>query len=137
MRKGKREGALSSVCQWAVHQFGIPKSILERDSKRQYGAKETPGNVNKMQKKMRTNIEIDAKLMEQALQLSHLKTKREVVQHALEQYVRRLKRLKMLDLQGKVKWEGNLDEMRNHSSGWFSHHLRCRLTARPRRPASQ
>ncbi|MCB0555885.1 MAG: type II toxin-antitoxin system VapB family antitoxin [Phaeodactylibacter sp.] len=61
---------------------------------------------------MRTNIEIDVNLMEQALRLSHLKTKKEVVQQALEQYVRRLKRLKILDLQGKVKWEGNLDEMR-------------------------
>ena len=61
---------------------------------------------------MRTNIEIDVNLMEQALRLSHLKTKKEVVQQALEQYVRRLKRLKILDLQGKVKWEVNLDEMR-------------------------
>lgn len=50
--------------------------------------------------------------MEQALQLSHLKTKKEVVHQALEHYVKRLKRLKILSMQGKVKWEGNLDEMR-------------------------
>ncbi len=62
--------------------------------------------------KMRTNIEIDVNLMEQALRLSHLKTKKEVVHQALEQYVKRLKRLKLLAMQGKVKWEGNLDEMR-------------------------
>lgn len=61
---------------------------------------------------MRTNIEIDVNLMEQALRLSHLKTKKEVVHQALEQYVKRLKRLKLLAMQGKVKWEGNLDEMR-------------------------
>lgn len=61
---------------------------------------------------MRTNIEIDAALMEQALQLSHLRTKKEVVHQALEHYVRRLRRLKMLSLQGQVKWEGDLDEMR-------------------------
>ena len=61
---------------------------------------------------MRTNIEIDINLMEQALQLSQLKTKKEVVHQALEQYVRRLKRLKMLSMQGKVKWEGDLNEMR-------------------------
>lgn len=62
--------------------------------------------------KMRTNIEIDVQLIEQALQLSHLKTKKEVVHQALEQYVKRLKRLKILSLQGKVKWEGDLNEMR-------------------------
>lgn len=62
--------------------------------------------------KMRTNIEIDPGLMEQALQLSHLRTKKEVVHQALEHYVRRLRRLKMLSLQGKVKWEGDLNEMR-------------------------
>ncbi|MCB0597462.1 MAG: type II toxin-antitoxin system VapB family antitoxin [Lewinellaceae bacterium] len=61
---------------------------------------------------MRTNIEIDINLMEQALQLSQLKTKKEVVHQALEQYVRRLKRLKILTMQGQVKWEGNLNEMR-------------------------
>lgn len=61
---------------------------------------------------MRTNIEIDIALMEQALQLSHLKTKKEVVHQALEHYVRRLKRLKMLSMQGQVKWEGDLNEMR-------------------------
>ncbi|MCB0570391.1 MAG: type II toxin-antitoxin system VapB family antitoxin [Phaeodactylibacter sp.] len=61
---------------------------------------------------MRTNIEIDFNLMEQALQLSQLKTKKEVVHQALEQYVRRLKRLKLLAMEGKVKWEGDLNEMR-------------------------
>ncbi|MCB0551479.1 MAG: type II toxin-antitoxin system VapB family antitoxin [Phaeodactylibacter sp.] len=61
---------------------------------------------------MRTNIEIDNGLMKQALQLSELKTKKEVVHQALEHYVRRLKRLKMLSMQGKVKWEGDLNEMR-------------------------
>lgn len=68
--------------------------------------------VYKENGKMRTNIEIDVNLMEQALRLSHLKTKKEVVHQALEQYVKRLKRLKLLAMQGKVKWEGNLDEMR-------------------------
>lgn len=62
--------------------------------------------------KMRTNIEINAQLMEQALKLSQLRTKKEVVHQALEHYVKRLKRLKILTLQGQVKWEGNLDEMR-------------------------
>ena len=62
---------------------------------------------------MRTNIEIDVKLMEQALMLSRLKTKKEVVHQALEYYVKRLRRLKILTMQGQVTWEGNLDEMRH------------------------
>ena len=61
---------------------------------------------------MRTNIEIDQNLMEQALELSQLKTKKEVVHRALEHYVKRLRRLKILSMQGKVEWEGNLNEMR-------------------------
>ena len=61
---------------------------------------------------MRTSIEIDSDLMDQALKLSQLRTKKEIVNQALEEFVIRLKRLKMLELQGKVEWEGNLDEMR-------------------------
>lgn len=61
---------------------------------------------------MRTSIEIDTQLMEQALQLSQLSTKKEVVNIALKEFVKRLRRLKILELEGKVEWEGNLDEMR-------------------------
>lgn len=61
---------------------------------------------------MRTSIEIDDSLMEQALRLSHLGTKKEVVHQALEQFVKRLKRMKLLEMQGKVEWKGDLDEMR-------------------------
>lgn len=62
---------------------------------------------------MRTNIEINAQLMEQALKLSQLRTKKEVVHQALEHFVKRLKRMKMLTLEGQVTWEGDLDEMRS------------------------
>jgi Arc/MetJ family transcription regulator len=52
-------------------------------------------------------------LIQQALELSQLKTKKEVVNEALEQFVKKMKRLRMLELHGKVEWEGNLDEMRS------------------------
>ncbi|MCG8326596.1 MAG: type II toxin-antitoxin system VapB family antitoxin [Chitinophagales bacterium] len=61
---------------------------------------------------MRISIDIDTQLMEQALQLSQLSTKKEVVNIALKEFVMRLRRLKMLELEGKIEWEGNLDEMR-------------------------
>ena len=60
----------------------------------------------------RTTIELDDKAIEEALRLTHFKTKKEVVNYALEDLVKRLKRKKMLDLEGKVKWEGDLAQMR-------------------------
>jgi Arc/MetJ family transcription regulator len=62
---------------------------------------------------MRTNIEIDDKLMKDTLKATGLKTKREVVNTALEALLR-LKRQEKLakKLRGKVHWEGNLEEMR-------------------------
>lgn len=61
---------------------------------------------------MRTNIEIDNDLMNSALQLSKIKTKKEVVERALENFIKELRRKEMLELRGKVEWEGDLGEMR-------------------------
>lgn len=62
---------------------------------------------------MRTNIELDDVLVKQALKLSKITTKREVVEEALKNYVSSLKRKQMLELKGKVTWEGNLKQMRS------------------------
>lgn len=61
---------------------------------------------------MRTNIEIDDKLMTQALRLSGLKTKRAVVEAGLRILIRLKRQEDILHLAGKVQWEGNLDEGR-------------------------
>jgi Arc/MetJ family transcription regulator len=61
---------------------------------------------------MRTNIEIDDKLMKEAQRLSGLKTKRAVVDAALRMFVRVQHQKDVLELAGKVKWEGDLDAMR-------------------------
>ena len=61
---------------------------------------------------MRTNIEIDDKLIEEAQQLSGLKTKRAVVDAALRMFVRVQHQKDVLQLAGKVKWEGDLEAMR-------------------------
>ncbi len=63
---------------------------------------------------MRTNIEIDDKLIKDALKLSGLKSKKEIVNTALEEYVRFKKRQALKNLQGKVKWIGDLDKMRTY-----------------------
>ena len=61
---------------------------------------------------MRTNIVIDDKLMMDALKASGLKTKREVVEQGLELLVRRSQQQEIRKLRGRIKWEGDLDEMR-------------------------
>lgn len=61
---------------------------------------------------MRTNIVIDDKLMADALKASGYTTKKEAVEQGLKLLVRRSQQQKIRQLRGKVKWEGNLDEMR-------------------------
>jgi len=64
---------------------------------------------------MRTNIEIDDKLMKQALRLTKLKTKRAVVDAALQMLVRVRRQEEILKLAGKVHWEGNIDDFNDQS----------------------
>jgi Arc/MetJ family transcription regulator len=61
---------------------------------------------------MRTNIVIDDELMKEALELSGLKTKREVVDLALRRFIQLKKQEEIRNWRGKLKWEGDLDEMR-------------------------
>ncbi len=61
---------------------------------------------------MRTNIEIDDKLMETALKVTGLKTRKMVVHKALQSLVARQNRKRILELRGRMTWKGNLDEMR-------------------------
>ena len=61
---------------------------------------------------MRTNIVIDDKLMSVALKTSGLKTKKEVVEEGLRLLVKVKNQNKLKKLRGKLKWEGNLEEMR-------------------------
>ncbi len=60
----------------------------------------------------RTNVELDENLVSQAIKLTGMTTKKEVVNFALSELVRKKKRKGILKLKGKVKWTGNLDEMR-------------------------
>lgn len=62
---------------------------------------------------MRTNIELDDSLVTQALQISKLKTKKDVVHEALRQYVALLKRRQLLTLRGQDTWVGDLRQMRS------------------------
>jgi Arc/MetJ family transcription regulator len=61
---------------------------------------------------MRTNIEIDDELLDEALRLTGLKTKRAVVEAGLRLLLRLKRQEDILRLVGRVHWEGNLDESR-------------------------
>ncbi len=61
---------------------------------------------------MRTNIVIDDQLMADALQVTGLKTKREVVEMGLKTLIKLKQQEKIKAFKGKLKWEGNLEEMR-------------------------
>ncbi len=61
---------------------------------------------------LRTNIELDENLVKEGLKLTDKKTKKELVNYALDEVVSRLKRKKILELEGRVSWSGNLNKMR-------------------------
>ena len=61
---------------------------------------------------MRTNIVIDDKLRKDALRLTGAKTKREAVELGLQTLVRLNRQAEARQYKGKLKWEGNLDDMR-------------------------
>jgi Arc/MetJ family transcription regulator len=61
---------------------------------------------------MRTNIDIDDKLMKAAMKATGAATKKAAVEAALHKVVQLKKQERILQLFGKVQWEGDLDAMR-------------------------
>jgi len=59
-----------------------------------------------------TSIIINDQLIQTAMNLSGLKTKKEVVEKALELLIQMVNQEGIRTLRGKVKWEGDLDQMR-------------------------
>ena len=62
---------------------------------------------------MRTNIVINDDLIAEAIKLTKLKTKKAVVEEGLKLLVQLKKQEKVKSLRGKLKWEGDLEEMRS------------------------
>jgi len=61
---------------------------------------------------MRTTLNIDDEALQAAMKLSGGRTKTEVINEALRRFVRAKKRLRLLELRGKVEWEGDIDSLR-------------------------
>lgn len=64
---------------------------------------------------MRTNIEIDEKLMNDALKATGVKTKKEAVELGLKTLIKLKKQEGIKRFKGKLEWSGDLDEMRSVS----------------------
>lgn len=58
---------------------------------------------------MATNLEINRELIQEALKLGGHKTKRAVVEAALQEYVQRRKQLAITELFGTIEYEDNYD----------------------------
>jgi Arc/MetJ family transcription regulator len=61
---------------------------------------------------MRTNVVIDDDLMASALKASGIKTKKDAIEEGLKLLVQLKTQEKIKGFRGKLRWTGNLDEMR-------------------------
>jgi len=61
---------------------------------------------------MRTNIDIDDRLMEEAMKSSGSRTKRAAVEAGLRLLIQTRSQDSVRKLRGKVKWEGDLERSR-------------------------
>jgi Arc/MetJ family transcription regulator len=61
---------------------------------------------------MRTNIELDDTLVNEAMRISGISTKKALVNKALQQFIDSNDLKELLKYQGTGIWEGNLEKMR-------------------------
>jgi Arc/MetJ family transcription regulator len=62
---------------------------------------------------VRTNIDIDDELMDEAMRRSGLPTKRAAVEEGLRLLIQTRRQSGVRRLRGKVRWQGDLDAMRS------------------------
>ena len=63
----------------------------------------------------RANLVLDDDLVAHAKELTGITTTKGVVHHALSELVRHKRQRQLLKLRGQIRWEGDLDEMRQAS----------------------
>jgi Arc/MetJ family transcription regulator len=62
---------------------------------------------------MRTNIDIDEDLLEEAFSVSRARTKKDLIHEALRVYVRLKKRKDLTELAGSIKFHKGYDHKKN------------------------
>lgn len=58
---------------------------------------------------MATNLSLDPKLIERAVEVSGEKTKKAAVTRALEEFVARRRQKRLVELMGKLEWDKSFD----------------------------
>lgn len=66
-------------------------------------------NYTQTTKPMRTNIEIDDQLMEEAFSLTNIRTKKELIHLALQAFIKAKKKKDLLELSGKIQFHDEYD----------------------------
>jgi Bacterial antitoxin of type II TA system, VapB len=64
---------------------------------------------------MATNLSIDPKLIDRALELSGERTKKAAVTLALEEFIARRRQKTLADLMGKLEWDSAFDYKKERS----------------------
>jgi Arc/MetJ family transcription regulator len=65
---------------------------------------------------MATNLALDDSLLNQAMNVGHVRTKRETVTIALKEFIERRRQKKILDLQGKIAFRDDWDHTKDR---WY------------------
>ncbi len=61
---------------------------------------------------MRTTLNLDDEALASAMKVASGRTKTDVINEALREFARRRRLREFLEFKGKIRWEGNLDELR-------------------------
>jgi Arc/MetJ family transcription regulator len=64
---------------------------------------------------MRTTLNLDDEALASAMETAPGRTKTDVINEALREFARRRRLQDFLKFEGKLKWEGDLDELRGRS----------------------
>jgi len=64
----------------------------------------------------RTNVVLDAKLVENCFKITGIKTQKALIDHALRELLRHENQTQILELKGKIHWDGDLNEWRQGRS---------------------
>lgn len=64
----------------------------------------------------RTNVVLDEKLIDDCINATGIKTQKALIDHALRELLRHEQQTKLLELKGKINWNGDLDEWRQGRS---------------------
>jgi len=64
---------------------------------------------------MRTTLNIDDQALAEAMKAAPGRTKTDIINEALREFAKRKRRKDLLELRGKINWEGDVDLLRGRT----------------------